>query len=67
MRVKATKGYGLSITVPGQTDFFNVVQSGYVGIGTTSPTEVLDISGNVRVRGMDPASSANNVVAKDTN
>ena len=37
--------------------------NGYVGIGATGPTEILDINGNVRIRNVPSASSANNVLS----
>jgi hypothetical protein len=44
-----TIGTGLRVGT-GQT-FFNVNSNGFVGIGTSNPTQMLDLTGNLRLRG----------------
>ena len=37
----------LNLTETGGEEVFTVLESGYVGIGTTGPSEVLSVAGNV--------------------
>ena len=48
-----------------RSNSMTVLKNGNVGIGTTNPTEALDINGQVRIRGGSPAEG--NVLTSDAN
>ncbi len=52
-RVEITNRPGgrLSLWTSGAGDIFNITQGGNVGIGTTSPSEKLEVHGNIKVTG----------------
>src|SRR6478736_6673765 len=44
-----------------------LLTNGYVGIGTTSPTELLAVNGTLRIRNLSQDNSQNRLLVSDTN
>ncbi|MBL0743094.1 hypothetical protein [Chryseolinea lacunae] len=61
-KIIGTAGYGIQFQTSGSTPQMTLLNSGYLGIGTTTPTQKLTLGGGGKFRIEDPGNAYSNLI-----